>query len=299
MVAYDLHGDYVNEIGQTPNATAPIDTRRLWRAVCESTEVRFRRRNRSGADPREVEDAMDAVAAADNAETRAALFRAMLNTTLVAATPDAPTEERAWIAREGDQIDLVMLDTEDGPVLPVFTSVDRLLEWQPEGSGYVALPSRAFFEMVAASGAVRLDVNPGSTTRGTIERDELAALARGRMPLGETEVVAAETEVRIGRPAEPPPDDVVAAVRRAVASEDRAVGAWIFLMQQGGSAPEHVVGVVLSAGMTADAERAAIRKIVEDAGGETPGARELVFMRVDENFQRDLANGAGDLIFAR
>jgi hypothetical protein len=153
--------------------------------------------------------------------------------------------------------------------------------------------------MAAGSGAVVLDVNPGSATRGTIVRSELEALARGRLPVGETEVVAAGTEVRIGRAAQPPPDDVVAAVPRAVAAEEHAAAAWLFLMQRGANAPEHVVGIALGEGVTEDAEQAAIRNIAEHAGAESPGARDLLFIRVDEDFQRDLADGSGDPFFDR
>jgi SseB protein N-terminal domain/SseB protein C-terminal domain len=241
---------------------------------------------------------MEALAADDNAETRSALFKALLDTTLVAATPNAPTEERSWVAGEGEQIGLVTLDTDEGSAIPVFTSVDRLLEWQPEGAGYVALPSRALFEMLAGSGTA-LEVNPGSATRGTIVPSELEALARGRVPVGDTEVLAAGTEVRLGRAAQPPPDDVVGAVRRAVAAEQRAAAAWLYLMQQGTNDPEHVVGIALADGLTEDAEQAAIRNIAEYAGSESPGARELLFIGVDKEFHSDLAEGAGDLVFAR
>lgn len=261
--------------------------------------MRFRRKSRSEVEALEIERAMERVAAADNAETRAALFKALLNTTLVAATPTAPSEERSWTASEGEHIDLVTLESDEGPVMPIFTRLEKLLEWEPTGSGYVALPSRALFEMAAASGTGRLEINPGSATRGTIVRRELDALARGRMPLGETEVVATGTEVRIGRPAQPPPAEVVAAVRRAVASEERAVAAWLFLQQEGANAPELVIGIELAEGVAGDAERAAIRAIVEGAGARSPGAQELVFMRVEEDWRNDLANGAGELVFAR
>ena len=267
--------------------------------LCESCCVRFRRKSRSDAAPLEVERAMERVAAADNAETRSTLFKVLLNTTLVAATPRAPTEERAWTAKEGDQIDLVMLASDEGPVLPIFTGVDRLLEYQPEGGGYIALPSRALFEMASASGAARLHINPGSATQGTIIRRELEALARGRMPLGETEVVAQGTEVLIGRPAETAPDEVLTAVRQAVASEQRAVAAWLFLQQEGANAPELVIGIVLAEGVAGDAERAAMRAIVEGAGNQSSGAQELLFMRVDDDLKADLASGSGELIFAR
>lgn len=267
--------------------------------LCESLCVRFRRKRRSEAEPLEVERAIQAVVADDNAETRSALFTALVNATLVAATPTAPTEERSWVAGEGEEVGLVTLDSDEGPVIPIFTSVERLLEWEPGGSGYVALPGPALFEMAAGTGTVALEVNPGSATRGTIVRSEFEALARGRIPVGNTEVLAAGTEVRIGRAAQPPPDDVVAAVRRVVAAEERATEAWLYLMQQGADEPEHVVGIVLADGLPEDAERAAIRNIADHAGTESPGARELLFVGVDEEFRKDLADGAGDLVFAR
>lgn len=260
--------------------------------------MRFRRKSPSDAEPREIERAMERVAADDNHETRSALFRALLNTTLVAATPTGPAEERSWTAGEGEQIELVMLGSDDGPVWPVFTSVERLLEWKPEGSGYVALPSRALFEMAEASGAVGLAVNPASATCGEIVRHELETLARGRIPLDEGEAVAEEIEVRIGRPAQPPADEVMAAVRQAVASEKRADAAWLYLMQEGANAPELVVGIALDEGAPADAERT-LRAIVEDAGARSPGVEELLFTRVDEDLRDILADGGGDLIFAR
>jgi len=273
--------------------------RRRHDMLCESPCVRLRRKSHSEAEPLQVERAMERVAADDNAETRSALFKALQNTTLVAATPRALTEECSWTAGEGDRIDLVMLASDEGPVLPIFTGVDRLLEYQPDGGGYIALPSGALFEMASASGAVRIHINPGSATQGTIIRRELEALARGRMPLGETEVVAQGTEVRIGRPAQTPPDEVVAAVGQAVASEERAVAAWLFLQQEGANAPELVIGIVLAEGVTGDAEGAAMRAIVEGAGDQSPGAQELLFMRIDQDLQNDLASGAGELIFAR
>ena len=43
-------------------------------------------------------------------------------------------------------------------------------------------------------------------------RDEIEALARGRIPLGETEVIPQDAELKIGQPAVRPPDDVIVAV---------------------------------------------------------------------------------------
>ena len=64
-------------------------------ALCESPCMRLRRKSRSGVEPLEIERAMEGVSGADDAETRSALFKALLNTTLVAATPTTPSEERS------------------------------------------------------------------------------------------------------------------------------------------------------------------------------------------------------------
>ncbi len=254
----------------------------------------FRRKSRGEAGSSEVERAMERVAAEDNADTRSALYNALLNTTLVAETASAPAEEGSRTPDEGETITFVMVASDEGDVLPVFTSVDRLLEFRPQGTGYVALPSRALFEMAVASGTASLVVNPASATGGEIFRHELKALAQGRLPLGETEVVPEGTDLRIGQPAQPPPDDVVVAVRRAVAAEERAVEAWLFLIQEGANASELAIGIVLAEGLEDDAGNEAMRAIADGAGAD-----DLVFMRVDGGLRSTLANGAGDLIFER
>ncbi len=261
--------------------------------------MRFRRKSRGDAGLSDLERAMERVAIEDDADTRAALYNALLRTTLVIATPTPPAEEGWRTTEEGDELVLTMLESDDGPALPVFTSVERLREYHSEGGGYVALPSRALFEMAVTAGAAILVVNPASATGGVIYRAELEALARGRSPLGgrETEAVPAGTLLRIGLPAEPPPDEVVEAVRRAVAAEERAVAAWLFLMKKGEDAPALAIGVAVAEGVGDDAGDAAVRAILD--GFESSWAGELIFLRVDEELRDDLASGLGDLIFER
>jgi hypothetical protein len=261
--------------------------------------VRFLRRGRSEDDAAEVERAMERVAADDTADTRSVLYRALLDATLVVATPHAPAVEGARIAQEGDTIELVMHHGEDGPVLPVFTSVERLLEWQPQGGGYAALQGRALFELALATEAAWLAVNPGSATSGAISRYELESLARGRMPIGGAEVMAEGAEVRIGQAAHPPPADAVAALRRAVEAEQHAVAAWLFLMQEGSSEPEHVLGIALADGVTEADGEAALRGIAEEAGAQSPGARDILVMAIGDKWRGDLEDGAGELLFTR
>ena len=205
-----------------------------------------------------------------------------------------------WTAQLGDTLSFVVLQTDDGPVWPVFTSEEALLSWRPEGSPFVELPSPALFEMAAANGTVRIDINPASGIRGSIVRREIEALARGRLPLGgSSEVVAEETKVRIGQAAVPPPEDVVQAVVDALEREPLATSAWLFLMQQGDLQPEHVVGVEFADSVDEGGRRVAMDHVGQGAFQHSPGVSNLLFRVVTPDLRRTLEHGAVRQIFRR
>ena len=243
-------------------------------------------------------EAMRAVSVSDTEENRALLFRRLRDSTLVVAPPEAPPTTGMRRAGEGDHLRLVTLEDEEGSMLPVFTSVDTLLEWRASGGGYAALPARSLFEMAASTSTSKLLINPGSATGGIVTRQDLDALARGRLPLGSTEVIAEETQVRIGRPAHPPSAEVLQAVRQALAAEQRCVAGWLFLMQRGATDPELMVGVELAPGVVGESERAAMRAIAEGAGQRSNGARSLAFIPASRGLKGSLAAN-GDEIFRR
>ncbi|HZD71523.1 MAG TPA: SseB family protein [Actinomycetes bacterium] len=190
-----------------------------------------------------VVEAMRSVASHDTPQTRALLFQLLLDTRLVVATRGTPAEGGRTV-REGEHLDLLTLAGEpgQGPVLPVFTSLDTLLAWRPLGGGYLVVPSRSLFELAAANHTSGIVIDPGSPTRGTILREELQALARGRIRLGTSEVVPESTRARIGPPVAPPPAGAIRAVRAALEEEPLAVGAFAFVLEQGGAAPELCIG---------------------------------------------------------
>jgi SseB protein N-terminal domain len=248
-----------------------------------------------------VVEAMHSVAAHDTPRARALLFQLLLDTRLVVATRDAAGEPGRRTVGAGEHLDLLTLEGErgQGRVLPVFTSLDTLLAWRPGGGGYLILPGRPLFELAAANDTGGIVIDPGSPTRGTIVRRELEALARGRIPLGTSEVVAEPTGTRIGRPAVPPPADAIEAVRAALDAEPLAVGGFVFLLQQGGTPPELCVGVELRHGVSGGAERAAMRAIVEGAGNRSIAARSLAFLWARDGLLESLAGGGGTEIFRR
>jgi hypothetical protein len=246
-----------------------------------------------------VVEAMRNVSVADTADTRALLFRLLLETSLLALTPDRPDPPGAWTAQPGEALSLVTLTDSEGTVLPLFTSAAAVTRWKPEGAGYLAMPSRAIFEMAAANGTNKIALDLGSPTGGYLTRYEIEQLARGRLPLGRSEVVAEAAEVRIGRPAVPPPADALEAVRSQLEAETRTERAWYFLMQQGNQAAEMMIAVQFDQGSDAASVQQAMRRVVDGAGRRSEVVRTLSFLVADDHWKKSMLGGAGEEFFAR
>ena len=243
-------------------------------------------------------EAMQAVAVNDSEQSRATLFRLLLDARLIVATPDAPPAPVRRLAGPSERMAVVMQQDEEGTLLPLFTSVDTLLAWQPQGTGFAVLAASALFQIAMADPTTRIVIDPGSFPQGILTSFEIATLASGRLPLSGSEVLAAGTQLSVGRPSTPPPDDVVQAVRDALAAEPGAQAAWLFLQQLEGHAPEMTIGVELRDGIAGEAEGAAMRGIVDGAFGRSAGVRSLTFMVVTPG-QRPEIVAAGEEIFRR
>ncbi len=235
---------------------------------------------------------MRRVAEQDTPEHRRALFELLLETTLLAAAADpSPPDSKPGLAT---------LAGENGPVLPVFTRTDALLAWRPSGYKAVAVVGRALFEMAAQYKTSRIEVNPASVPRGWISRNEIEALAQGRLPLGLTQELAPAGDVKIGPPAVRPPDALIESTRRALDAQPDAVAGWLFAMVQGDGAPQLMVGVQLSNGLDQAAEQSTMQAIVEETWARSTDADRLKFMIVArEALHKTLVGGGGELIFKR
>lgn len=245
-------------------------------------------------------EAMRNVSVHDSPESRALLFRLLLETQLVAVTPEQPERSGTRIAGAGETLNLVTLADAEGTVLPLFSSVAALLRWRPEGAGYVALPSRAVFEMAAQNGTNRIVLDLDSPTSGYVTRYEIEQLARGRLPLGEAgDVVAESTEVKVGRPAVPPPPQALDALRSELQAQPLAERAWYFLMQQGGQEPEMCVAIRFAPDLADEGLQQAMRTIIDGAGERTEGVKDLSFLVADDGWQSSLSGGSGEEFFSR
>ena len=142
---------------------------------------------------------MRAVSVQDTPGRRALLFRLLLESTVVVATPEMSGKPGLRTTEAGEHLSLVTFRDGDETVLPVFTTAAAVLAWRPGRTAITALPARALLEMALSAGTDRIVIDPGSPTYGYLTRGDIAALARGRLPLGSAgEVVPEQTQVRIG-----------------------------------------------------------------------------------------------------
>jgi hypothetical protein len=245
--------------------------------------------------PRPLEDAMERVAADDSEENRVRLYQLLLEAELLVPTDERPTEERTLVATGEESWTVRVLGEDDqGLVVPVFTDVERMLEWEPDGSGYIALEGRALFELAEMNGFGRLVVNPGSATLGAIERHEIETLARGRLPVEGAEQIPAGSRVRIGQAAVRPSAGAIDAVRAALAADQRISGAWLLQIQQPPAAPEHAVAVAFGDDLDDASRSDAFQAVARRAGQHSTEARDFLFVPVDATLKE-----IGEPIFER
>jgi len=251
---------------------------------------------RGGA--RRLERAIEAVGSDDNAATRQELYSALLAGELSIPLPE-PLPEGEWQSDQLEALEVVLLGSEDGPVLPVFTSEEQLLEWRPEGGGYATLESRAVFQMAAEHEVAAVAVNPGSPSQGYLVAGEIEVLARGRLPGDGGESMPEGTRMTVGIPASPLSEDVLAVVREAVAAAPQATAAFAFALRQEGGPLEQVIGVAFAPDTDETAVDDALRAIVQRAGDASEAARELLFVQAGDDLREVASQEPGAMVFER
>src|ERR1700753_2823732 len=88
-------------------------------------------------------EAMRAVSVQDTPGRRALLFRLLLESTVVVATPEMSGEPGMRTAEAGERLSLFTFRDGDETVLPVFTTAAAVLAWRPGRTAITALPARA------------------------------------------------------------------------------------------------------------------------------------------------------------
>lgn len=248
-----------------------------------------------GPDNSALVEAMVAVATDDSPSTRARVYRLLLDAHLVVMSGASTVDGRVRPSGVDEAVELVSFHDDDGAVLPVFTGTDALLRFRPEGATYAVLPGADLFQLVASSTIDRLALDAGSPTGGYVTRVEIEALAQGVMPGERSDVVAADTEIRIGLPAEPPSIEVLDAVRAAAHDTPGVDRAWLTMIQHGNSTPTVVIAVEIG---DPDAD-VVIQQLVARLGRSPSDVAHLSVMHSDPGITRTLAAGAGEVIFER
>jgi hypothetical protein len=123
--------------------------------------------------PEPVEQALAAASDDDTPENRAKLFQLLLRTELLVPAVEEPEEELVRMTEEGEELDLLYLEP---GVMAVYIDVEHLLESVPEGCGYIGMSGHDLFRLAADNAVTRIEVNPASATRATIEGWEIEAL---------------------------------------------------------------------------------------------------------------------------
>jgi hypothetical protein len=130
-----------------------------------------------------IEDAAQAHIRDNSQDSLRGLYRALLSGRLVVPLWVEPTKDAAGHTKM--PVRCVRLPNGEG-CLPVFTSVDRLLEWKKDGSVYAEMPGDTLFKMVSAMQEIDfVFVNYSDrqgTPKGKLTRAEFDLLAQGVLP---------------------------------------------------------------------------------------------------------------------
>lgn len=162
--------------------------------------------------------------AATNVDAREPFERALLQAELYAATPDAPEVNAVHTTVEGEQIELLNVQSPDGAsVAAIFTSQERIVEFFDTGVGFIAIRGGQLLAIVARQGAW---LNSGLAYSVYWTPDQLAAL----LGMPEQRTVPENTKILLGSPSVPP-DGLIAELKRALGNDSRIVEAWFALAQ--------------------------------------------------------------------
>ncbi|HNT73949.1 MAG TPA: SseB family protein [Anaerolineae bacterium] len=224
----------------------------------------------------ELVSALYAVARQDTPTTRAALYAALLDSTLILPTVEsfaaANAPLKVW-AGENSSGETVLL---------AFTDADAVLKWAADGADYVALRAPSLFALAAHQQAAEVLINPAGPVGGRVPRHEFALLAEGRLP-GDF----VETAVVIGSPAPLPSLPWRAALVAILAQHPSIAEAYMFQFHRGQDVSPVVIGVTfaLAAGMDVqDAVMAAVVAACNTTPALTPPP-EFIVLAADNFLQ--------------
>lgn len=129
--------------------------------------------------------------------------------------------------------------------LAAFTDKASLELFKPAAAHFVALPAAAVFRMALENGFDAVLINPPGIA-WEVTRPEFEALAKGEVPDHRPPPQQAMVRCEIRPLGRSVPEDVIAAIGRALAPYPEVTGAWFFLMTMAHEAPQAALGFELA-----------------------------------------------------
>ena len=166
--------------------------------------------------------------AAKDAEQRPAFFRAVMDATvLVIGHAGESSGDGQVLLQPGSGLSIQSAQAADGhQFIPFFSSQETLKLYVREETRYLALPSRALFEITRGA---ELVLNPGSPYQKLFTPDEIVLLLTTDFGAAQTRVVDKPTQVLIGQPKNYP-TALVQGLKAAFAARPNVQTAWLALM---------------------------------------------------------------------
>ena len=243
--------------------------------------------------------AMENAATHDTPERRELLYGVLLDATLLAITPEPPAKPGMHQVDEDQPIRLVTGSDDEGQLLPLFTDFEAIRAWHPDPQGYVMLPARDVFEHTAATNPCRIAINPGSQIRGVLTPPEIEALARGRIPDTQAELLADPVNMTVAKASTPPPREVLDALRSLLQPEKKVIQAWYFEVERDFLFTNSAIAIRFADG-TAPAEQDRImRSVTHETGRAVPAAASFLFQIATPEIVAAMEDGNGDEFYFR
>ncbi len=144
------------------------------------------------------------VLAATEPAARPDFYRELLASTVYVITPDKPATESVTVLAAGTTFKLVSWQGESGPIVPIFSSRERLEETARAGGeaiGVLGITGKALFEVLTQQPQTAV-LNPGLACGKELTPDEVRRLADGSIfTAGERREIKKATQVLLGQPA--------------------------------------------------------------------------------------------------
>ncbi|MGC9522550.1 MAG: SseB family protein [Anaerolineae bacterium] len=228
--------------------------------------------------------ALQAVTAADTAETRSELYRTLLQSTLILPAPEDSAAAEVWI--EEEELPLVIFEDDKGDsVLIAFTDEDAALAWEPGGLDFIGLRGLDLVLVAAQNKIDKIMLNPGSPHGQRLRRDEIVALSQGETPISASPVSPddeAGMTVLIAPPKEAPPESWREAVGEILEHYPSIDTAYFFQLHFVPEGARHVIGLVLYEGMPESAQERLLKSVLSEFEERLPEDQALDFVVLDE-----------------